>query len=148
MNEEYLQHHGILGMKWGIRRYQNPDGTLTAEGKRRKSKGKEYSDDYWNAHDKKDLKYMSDKELQQRINRLNNEKQYASLTKSKKQKAAEAAGRGVVNLGKRFVEKAVITAAVAYTAKKVSPHVPEILDAGSEFVKRKVRNSINSFYLL
>lgn len=30
-----LYHHGILGQKWGVRRYQNPDGSLTAEGKRR-----------------------------------------------------------------------------------------------------------------
>lgn len=29
------QHHGILGMKWGVRRYQNKDGTLTAEGRQR-----------------------------------------------------------------------------------------------------------------
>lgn len=29
-----LQHHGILGQKWGVRRYQNKDGTLTAAGKR------------------------------------------------------------------------------------------------------------------
>lgn len=29
----YLMHHGVQGQKWGIRRYQNPDGTLTAEGK-------------------------------------------------------------------------------------------------------------------
>ena len=32
-----LAHFGIKGMKWGIRRYQNPDGTLTEEGKRRYS---------------------------------------------------------------------------------------------------------------
>lgn len=30
-----LYHHGIKGQKWGIRRYRNEDGTLTAEGKQR-----------------------------------------------------------------------------------------------------------------
>ena len=30
-----LSHHGILGMKWGIRRFQNKDGSLTPAGKRR-----------------------------------------------------------------------------------------------------------------
>lgn len=33
--ENYLAHHGIKGQKWGIRRYQNADGTLTDEGRKR-----------------------------------------------------------------------------------------------------------------
>ena len=41
--EEFLMHHGILGMKWGVRRYQNEDGTLTAAGKRHKAKLDEQS---------------------------------------------------------------------------------------------------------
>lgn len=32
-----LYHHGIPGMKWGVRRYQNEDGTLTSAGKKRRT---------------------------------------------------------------------------------------------------------------
>lgn len=35
LSDDSLSHHGIKGQKWGVRRYQNPDGTLTAEGKGR-----------------------------------------------------------------------------------------------------------------
>lgn len=39
-----LYHHGVKGQKWGVRRYQNKDGTLTAAGKRRAKKdAKEYA---------------------------------------------------------------------------------------------------------
>ena len=37
IDNEYLEHHGVKGQKWGIRRYQNEDGTLTDEGKKRYS---------------------------------------------------------------------------------------------------------------
>lgn len=35
MDQNSLSHHGIMGQKWGIRRYQNPDGSLTDEGRER-----------------------------------------------------------------------------------------------------------------
>ena len=34
-NDDYLMHYGVQGMKWGIRRYVNYDGTLTAEGRKK-----------------------------------------------------------------------------------------------------------------
>lgn len=38
MSYEYLAHHGILGQKWGVRRFQNANGSYTAEGKKRHAK--------------------------------------------------------------------------------------------------------------
>lgn len=37
-DDDSLAHHGIKGMKWGVRRYQNKDGSLTAAGKKRQEK--------------------------------------------------------------------------------------------------------------
>ncbi len=37
LDADYISHHGIKGMHWGIRRYQNPDGSLTSQGKTRYS---------------------------------------------------------------------------------------------------------------
>ena len=38
MAPDTLEHHGIKGQKWGVRRYENPDGTLTEAGKKRYQK--------------------------------------------------------------------------------------------------------------
>ena len=70
VNKDELYHWGIKGMKWGIRRYQNPDGSLTAAGRKRR---KIYSEE---------TKSMSTDELRRKVNRMNNEQRYIDLTKS------------------------------------------------------------------
>lgn len=44
----FLSHHGILGQKWGVRRYQNADGTLTSAGKKRYSTATAEQEHYQN----------------------------------------------------------------------------------------------------
>lgn len=57
-----LKHHGILGMKWGIRRYQNEDGTLTEEGKRK------YAENYTDKQRSRDRQVYS-RGAERRINK-------------------------------------------------------------------------------
>lgn len=86
MNNQELYHWGIKGMRWGRRRFQNKDGSLTPAGRER------YDDDD-DSSDRKDRavksgkaseveKYkskMSNEELQRAVNRINLERQLASL---------------------------------------------------------------------
>ena len=65
-----LCHYGIKGQKWGVRRFQNSDGSYTSEGKRRAQQEK-----------KDPVKEMKDEDLRKAINRLSLENKYKDLTK-------------------------------------------------------------------
>lgn len=81
-----LYHHGIKGMKWGVRRYQKKDGSLTPAGKKR------YKPNY-----AEEAKGMTDQELRSKINRMNLEKRYMNMTttKSGMSRALDSAGNVV-----------------------------------------------------
>ena len=83
VRSEELYHWGIKGQKWGVRRYQNPDGTLTAAGKKRygDSEGTEGGDKpaYAPKGPKKSAGDYTDEELRAQINRMQMEKQYRDL---------------------------------------------------------------------
>ena len=75
MENNELQHWGIKGMKWGVRRYENKDGTLTPAGKKR------YSQDYAESRQikRKKVRQMSNSELKKLNERTRLEQEYSRL---------------------------------------------------------------------
>lgn len=80
-----LYHWGIKGMKWGVRRYQNKDGTLTPAGKKHYAgdgnagEEEQPKTEYAPKRSGKNAEDYTDEELRSRINRLQMEKQYRDL---------------------------------------------------------------------
>lgn len=79
---EEIYHHGIKGQKWGIRRYQNPDGSLTPDGKKRYSK-EFYKELKSNKNDAEKIAEITRKRIGERISQEQLNKLKASEDKFK-----------------------------------------------------------------
>lgn len=115
MNEYELYHSGILGMKWGQRRYQNPDGTYTEEGKARRRKSDLYSADEKRKRElaKKPSSQLSNKELQELNNRYNLESQRRNYEKTGRTWVGTVVSR-IKDQSANIIAAAVVGAGVAY----------------------------------
>lgn len=127
MENPELTHWGIKGMKWGRRRYQNKDGSLTPAGKKRYE---EVHDDYKKVHDSKSVKAMSDKELRERNNRLQMERQYQALTKK-------------TNKGQKIVKTLIATAGTITAAEAAYKTYKRLADGALDKVGTMVLKSID-----
>ena len=107
MANNELTHHGIPKQRWGVRRFQNKDGSLTPAGKAR------YADDK--------VEDLSDSELKARINRMENEKRYKDLLETQMggvSSKSKARGKAFVADVLEKAGKDIATQFVAYAMGK------------------------------
>lgn len=138
MPETYLAHHGIKGQKWGVRRFQNPDGTRTALGKKREREKEVDHDTLVKSTNAKELyrnrDKLSDRELQDRLNRLRNEEALKQMAKTK------TTAKNGQNISKKVLSKIGERTAEAIAAAVVGAAVTPLIKKGSSAVSDYTKN--------
>lgn len=104
-----LQHHGIKGQKWGVRRFQNADGSLTTAGKQRASGTKKRTD-------AKNRGTLTNAQLKQKIERLQLEKQLRELTNAEVNSGRVYAQKILKDVGSKVLTTAA-SGALLYAGK-------------------------------
>ena len=111
-----LMHYGVLGMKWGIRRYRNKDGTLTTAGKKRLSKDKDNAEKKERKVALKNRRSLSDVDLKKKIERLKMEKEFKNLTEEDISPGRKYVGEIMSSAGKKALT-VVAAGTMAYGVK-------------------------------
>lgn len=118
--ETEAEQHGVKGQRWGFRKATTRGGTPPSKRKAKPDKGEEKE-----APKKKTVKDLSDSELNDRIRRLQAEKQYAQLTASEKSKSIVA--DILANSGKQIAGQVLTQIGTAYISKAVGVNLNKAL---------------------